>query len=253
MPLRLGVNIDHAATLRQARYARDPDSALVEPDPVAAALAAEQAGADGITAHLREDRRHMQDRDIFRLKEAIGTKLNLEMGNTAEILSIALQVRPHDACLVPESREEVTTEGGLDCLTHRDALAPTIRRLQDHGIVVSLFIDPDPDQIRAAAGLGAEFIELHTGAFANATGGARHGELQRLVDGAALAASTGLRVNAGHGLNYDNVRELDAVPHLDELNIGHAIMARALFTGLPAAVAAMKALCAAYPDPAPRR
>jgi pyridoxine 5-phosphate synthase len=247
MPLRLGVNIDHAATLRQARYARDPESALVEPDPVAAALAAEQAGADGITAHLREDRRHMQDRDIFRLKEAIGTKLNLEMGNTAEILSIALQVRPHDACLVPESRQEVTTEGGLDCLTHRDALAPTIRRLQDHGIVVSLFIDPDPDQIRAAADLGAEFIELHTGAFANATGGARHGELQRLVDGAALAASTGLRVNAGHGLNYDNVRELDAVPHLEELNIGHAIMARALFTGLPAAVAAMKTLCQAYP------
>ena len=247
MPLRLGVNIDHAATLRQARYARDPDSPLVEPDPVAAALAAEQAGADGITAHLREDRRHIQDRDIFRLKEAVRTKLNLEMGNTADILAVALEVRPHDACLVPESRQEVTTEGGLDCLAHREALAPTIRRLQDRGIVVSLFIDPDPDQIRAAAELGAEFIELHTGAFANAAGEARGRELRRLAEGAALAREVGLRVNAGHGLNYDNVRELDAVPHLEELNIGHAIMARALFTGLPAAVAAMKDLCGSYP------
>jgi len=250
MPLRLGVNIDHAATLRQARYARDPDSPLAEPDPVAAALAAEEAGADGITAHLREDRRHIQDRDIFRLKETIRTRLNLEMGNTADILAVALAVRPHDACLVPENRHEVTTEGGLDCLTHRDSLAPTIRRLQEHGIVVSLFLDPDPDQIRAAAELGAEYIELHTGAFANAAGDARRHELRRLVDGAALARGAGLRVNAGHGLNYDNVRELDAVPHLEELNIGHAIMARALFTGLPAAVASMKALCDAYPTPA---
>jgi pyridoxine 5-phosphate synthase len=214
MPLRLGVNIDHAATLRQARYARDPDSILVEPDPVAAALVAEKAGADGITAHLREDRRHIQDRDIFRLKESLRTKLNLEMGNAPEIVKIALQVRPHDACLVPESRHEVTTEGGLDCLTHRAALAATIGRLHDTGTVVSLFIDPDPGQIRAAADLGAGYIELHTGAFANATGEARAHELQRLVEGAKLAHEAGLRVNAGHGLNYTNVREIFVVPHL---------------------------------------
>jgi pyridoxine 5-phosphate synthase len=247
MPLRLGVNIDHAATLRQARYARDQDSILVEPDPVQAALIAEQAGADGITAHLREDRRHIQDRDIFRLKEKLKTKLNLEMGNAPEIVAIALQVQPHDACLVPENRNEVTTEGGLDCLTHREALAETIGKLHHAGTVVSLFIDPDPDQIRAAAGLKAEYIELHTGAFANATGDARQTELQRLIEGARLARDHGLRINAGHGLNYENVRELFAVPHLEELNIGHAIISRALFTGLATAVAEMKAICQEYP------
>lgn len=246
MPLRLGVNIDHAATLRQARYARDPGSILVEPDPVEAALIAEQAGADGITAHLREDRRHIQDRDIFRLKESLKTKLNLEMGNAPGIVSVALQVRPHDACLVPESRHEVTTEGGLDCLTHRAALTDTIDRLHGAGIVVSLFIDPDPAQIQAAAGLEAEYIELHTGAFANAAGDARAKELQRLVEGARLAHDLGLRVNAGHGLNYRNVREIFAAPHLEELNIGHAIISRALLTGLASAVAGMKALCAEY-------
>lgn len=246
MPLRLGVNIDHAATLRQARYARDPDSPLAAPDPVEAARVAEQAGVDGITAHLREDRRHIQDRDILRLREAVSTKLNLEMGNAPEIVEFALRVRPHDACLVPESREEVTTEGGLDCVTHRAALARTIGRLHDAGTVVSLFIDPEPAQIRVAAELGAEFIELHTGAFANAAGAARERELQRLAEGAALARACGLRVNAGHGLNYDNVREIFAVPHLEELNIGHAIIARALFSGLHAAVAEMKALCGEY-------
>jgi pyridoxine 5-phosphate synthase len=247
MPLRLGVNIDHAATLRQARYARDPDSILVEPDPVEAALIAEKAGAEGITAHLREDRRHIQDRDIFRLKETLKTKLNLEMGNAPEIVSIALQVKPHDACLVPENRNEVTTEGGLDCLAHRAALADTIGKLHGVGTVVSLFIDPDPDQIRAAAELKAEYIELHTGAFANATGAARAHELQRLIEGATLAHALGLRVNAGHGLNYANVRELFAVPHLEELNIGHSIISRALTTGLAAAVAEMKAICGEYP------
>jgi pyridoxine 5-phosphate synthase len=246
MPLRLGVNIDHAATLRQARYARDPDSVLVEPDPVAAALVAEQAGADGITAHLREDRRHIQDRDVFRLKESLRTKLNLEMGNTPGILALALEVKPHDACLVPENRQEVTTEGGLDCVSHRAALAGTIAELHGAGTVVSLFIDPDPDQIQAAAGLAAEYIELHTGAFANATGEARTQELHRLAEGARLANQLGLRVNAGHGLNYDNVRELFAVPHLEELNIGHAIISRALFTGLATAVGEMKSLCADY-------
>ena len=247
MPLRLGVNIDHAATLRQARYARDSESILVEPDPVEAALIAEKAGADGITAHLREDRRHIQDRDIFRLKEKLKTKLNLEMGNAPEIVAIALKVKPHDACLVPENRNEVTTEGGLDCLTHRNALADTIGKLHDVGTVVSLFIDPDPDQIKTAADLQAEYIELHTGAFANATGDARTDELQRLIEGAKLAHAVGLRVNAGHGLNYANVRELFAVPHLEELNIGHAIISRALLTGLAAAVAEMKALCEEYP------
>jgi pyridoxine 5-phosphate synthase len=247
MPLRLGVNIDHAATLRQARYARDADSILVEPDPVEAALIAEKAGADGITAHLREDRRHIQDRDIFRLKEALRTKLNLEMGNAPEIVAIALAVRPHDACLVPENRNEVTTEGGLDCLTHRNALAGTIGKLHNVGTVVSLFIDPDPDQIRAAADLKAEYIELHTGAFANAAGEARKAELQRLIEGAKLAHDLGLRINAGHGLNYANVRELFAVPHLEELNIGHSIISRALLTGLATAVAEMKSICQAYP------
>lgn len=247
MSLRLGVNIDHAATLRQARYARDPDGILVEPDPVAAALTAEQAGADGITAHLREDRRHIQDRDILRLRESLTTKLNLEMGNTADIVAFALSVRPHDACLVPENRNEVTTEGGLDCVTHRESLAPTIARLRQAGTVVSLFIDPEPDQIRAAADLQAEFIELHTGAFANATGHRRALELQRLAEGAALARSLGLRVNAGHGLTYTNVSEIFAVPHLEELNIGHSIISRALFTGLAAAVAEMKTLCRGYP------
>jgi len=246
MPLRLGVNIDHAATLRQARYARDQDSILIEPDPVEAALIAEQAGADGITAHLREDRRHIQDRDIFRLKESLRTKLNLEMGNAPEIVAIALQVKPHDACLVPENRNEVTTEGGLDCIAHRHALADTMGKLHGVGTVISLFIDPDADQIRAAAGLKAEYIELHTGAFANATGGARTAELQRLIDGAKLAHDLGLRINAGHGLNYSNVRELFAVPHLEELNIGHSIISRALVAGLSTAVTEMKALCTKY-------
>ena len=246
MPLRLGVNIDHAATLRQARYARDPDGILVEPDPVAAALIAEKAGANGITAHLREDRRHIQDRDILRLKESLQTKLNLEMGNAPEIVAIALQVRAHDACLVPENRNEVTTEGGLDCLTHYAALNETIRQLHAVGTVVSLFIDPDPDQIQAARDLKAEYIELHTGAFANATGDTRAQELKRLIESAKLAHQLGLRVNAGHGLNYQNVRELFAVPHLEELNIGHAIISRALTTGLATAVKEMKALCEEY-------
>lgn len=246
MPLRLGVNIDHVATLRQARYARDPGSILVEPDPVEAALIAEQSGADSITAHLREDRRHIQDRDILQLKQRLATKLNLEMGNTPGIVEFALQVRPHDACLVPENRQEVTTEGGLDCIANREALEATIRRLQDAGTTVSLFIDPHPDQIGVAAALKAQFVELHTGAFANAKGEARATELQRLIDGAKLAHDCGLRINAGHGLNYTNVRELFAVPHLQELNIGHSIISRALSAGLPAAVREMKALCREY-------
>jgi pyridoxine 5-phosphate synthase len=246
MPLRLGVNIDHVATLRQARYARDPDSNLVEPDPVEAAILAEKSGADSITAHLREDRRHIQDHDIFRLKDALTTKLNLEMGNTADILNVALKVKPHDVCLVPENRHEITTEGGLDCVANRTSLGSTIAKLQGIGTIVSLFIDPDPAQIRAAGELNAEFIELHTGAFANASGAERDAELQRLVEGAHLAHALGVRVNAGHGLNYRNVRAIFAIPHLQELNIGHAIISRAVVAGLPSAVAEMKTLCKSY-------
>lgn len=246
MPLHLGVNIDHVATLRQARYARDPQSILVEPDPVAAALIAEQAGAFGITAHLREDRRHIQDRDIFQLKERLTTKLNLEMGNSPDVVAIALEVQPHDACLVPENRHEVTTEGGLDCLTHRAALAKTIDQLHAAGTVVSLFIDPEPAQIHAAAELQVRFIELHTGAFANATAPSRSHEIRRLQDGAKIAHQLGLKVNAGHGLNYTNVHELLVVPHLVELNIGHSIISRSLTVGLFSAVAEMKSICDEY-------
>ena len=235
----LGVNIDHVATLRQARYREQPDSPNAEPDPVAAALTAERAGAYGITAHLRQDRRHVLDRDIFRLRESIATKLNLEMGNTGEILEIALQVLPHDVCLVPENRREVTTEGGLDCAGQKKSLAPTIERLKDAGIVVSLFVDPEERQIAAAAELGAQFIELHTGAYANHFGEERVAELQRLIRGAELAHAAGLKVNAGHGINYDNIREVLRIPHLVELNIGHSLISRSVSTGLEAAVAEM--------------
>jgi len=238
----LGVNIDHVATVRQARYARNAGSINVEPDPVEAALAAERGGAVGITAHLRQDRRHVVDRDIFRLKESIGTKLNLEMGNSPEIVAIALRVLPAYVCLVPESREEVTTEGGLDCITHRAALEPTLLAMKDAGIRVSLFIDPDPAQIEAAASLGAPVVELHTGAYAEATGGARDAELGRLTEAARLASAAGIQVNAGHGLNYANVSPILTLPHLVELNIGHSIVSRALFVGFEQATREMVAL-----------
>ena len=238
----LGVNIDHIATLRQARYAADPLSPNYEPDLIAAASACERAGASGITIHLRADRRHIQDRDVFRLRESIITKLNLEMGNTPEILDIALQVLPEDVCLVPENRREITTEGGLDAAGQMRALAPTVARLQKAGIRVSLFIEPDPQQIDAAHQLGVEMIELHTGAFANATGPACRDETQRLILAATHAHSLGLRVNAGHGINYTNIREIVKIPHLIELNIGHSIVSRALTIGLESAVAEMLAL-----------
>lgn len=237
--IQLGVNIDHVATLRQARYRGMETSPLAEPDPVQAALIAESAGAAGITAHLRVDRRHIQDRDIFQLREKIATKLNLEMGNTPEILAIALQVRPHDVCLVPENRQEVTTEGGLDCAGQFDALSDTVKRLQDAGVVVSMFIDPDERQIEASAKLGAEFVELHTGAFANSFGAAQEIELQRLIEGAGQAHSAGLRVNAGHGINYDNMGLVLQIPHLVELNIGHSIVSRSVFVGFEKAVREM--------------
>lgn len=240
--IHLGVNIDHVATIRQARYRGLPDSPNAEPDPVEAALAAERGGAAGITAHLRADRRHILDADIFRLRKAIGTKLNLEMGNTPEILEIALRVQPEDVCLVPENREEVTTEGGLDCVVNEATLAATIGTLQEQGIQVSLFIDPESTQLEAAARLGAEFVELHTGAFANATGGAQDNELLRLIAAAELADSLGLRVNAGHGINYTNVAKILRIPHLVELNIGHSIVSRAAFVGIEQATREMIAL-----------
>jgi len=235
----LGVNIDHVATVRQARYAKNATSINVEPNPVEAALAAERGGAISITAHLRQDRRHVVDSDIFRLKEAIGTKLNLEMGNSPEIVAIALKVLPADVCLVPESREEVTTEGGLDCITHRAALEPTLKAMSDAGIRVSLFIDPEPDQIATAASLGAPVVELHTGAYAEASGETRDAELARLIEAARLASETGIQVNAGHGLNYTNVQSILSLPKLMELNIGHSIVSRALFVGFEQATREM--------------
>lgn len=245
--LELGVNIDHVATLRQARYATMPDAPHVEPDLIAAASLCERAGARGITVHLRADRRHIQDRDVYRLRESIITKLNLEMGNTPEILAIALRVLPEDVCLVPENRREVTTEGGLDAARAFKQLEPTIHRLQSAGIHVSLFIEPDPEQIEAAHDLGADAIELHTGAFANAAGEERQGELQRLIGASRFATDRSLKVNAGHGINYVNIAEILTIPHLRELNIGHSIVSRALFTGIEPAVRDMVAAISQYP------
>jgi pyridoxine 5-phosphate synthase len=245
--LELGVNIDHVATLRQARYATMPESHSVEPEIVTAAGTCEHAGAAGITIHLRADRRHIQDRDVFRLRESLITRLNLEMGNTPEILAIALRVLPENVCIVPENRREITTEGGLDAVRNQRQLEPTIRRLQSAGIRVSLFIEPDPEQIEAATKLRTDFIELHTGAFANATGEDQQGELQRLIGAARFASGHGLLVNAGHGINYTNITDILSIPHLRELNIGHAIVSRALFTGLAAAVRDMVAAISHYP------
>jgi pyridoxine 5-phosphate synthase len=243
--LKLGVNIDHVATLREARYRGREQG---EPDPVAAALACETAGAHGITAHLREDRRHIQDRDVWKLRQAIRTRLNLEMANAPEIVAIAIQLRPNIVCVVPERRQEVTTEGGLDVTGNLAALTETRRKLNDHGIDVSLFIAPDPDQIEAAARTGSQFIELHTGAFAEAFAdeSRREIELHRLISGAKQAHSIGLKVNAGHGLNYQNLATLHRVPHLVELNIGHSIISRAITVGIEKAVKEMLACMAGY-------
>lgn len=234
--LKLGVNIDHIATLRQARYSSMPESPLAEPNLVMAAAICERAGAQGITVHLRADRRHIQDRDVSRLRESLNTKLNLEMGNTLEILEIALRILPEDVCLVPENRREITTEGGLDAAAQFKQLQPTIRRLQAAGIRVSLFIEPSPAQIDAAKQLGVEAVELHTGAFSNATGTLQDEELARVRAAAIHGHDLGLQINAGHGINYANIAKILTVPHLEELNIGHSIVARALFTGLENAV-----------------
>ncbi len=238
--LKLGVNIDHVATLRQARYATTPESKNVEPDLIAAAAICERAGAKGIVAHLREDRRHMQDHDIERLRENIMTKLNLEMGNTPAIVDVALRILPDEVCLVPEKREEVTTEGGLDVVGLRKDLEPTIKRLQAAGVRVSLFIDPTLEQVDAAGELGAEMVELHTGKLANAFAEKiERDELENLQAAAKAASELKLQVNAGHGINYTNIQLINKIPHLTELNIGHSIIARALFVGLQNAVREM--------------
>jgi pyridoxine 5-phosphate synthase len=233
--IALGVNIDHVATLRQARR-------IDYPDPVHAALLAEQSGADSITLHLREDRRHIQDRDVTLLRRLLQTRMNLEMAVTAEMIRIASEVRPQDCCLVPESREEVTTEGGLDVRAQEARIDEACRALAAAGVRVSLFIDPDTAQIEAARRVGAPVIELHTGTYANASGAARAHELERVRSAAALGVSFGLVVNAGHGLNYHNVEPIAAIREIVELNIGHAIIARAVFDGLPKAVREMKDL-----------
>ncbi len=237
--LKLGVNIDHVATVRQARYPGLLDSPNCEPDLVEAAAACERAGADGITVHLRADRRHIQDADVYRLRETLRSRLNLEMGNTAEIVEIALKVNPHEVCLVPENRAEVTTEGGLAVVGFERVLAPTVDRLRGAGIRVSLFIEPDAAQIRASAALGAEMVELHTGAFANARGEAQDRELERIRIAAQVAHEAGLQVNAGHGINYENIARIVGVAHLSDLNIGHSIVSRAVFVGLESAVREM--------------
>lgn len=243
----LGVNVDHVATLRQARYREIPDSFNAEPDPVEAAKLALEAGADSITIHVRGDRRHLQDADALKMREQISAPINLELGNTREMLDLALRVQPEFACIVPETREEVTTEGGLDAHGGFDGLKSTVELLQSKGIKVSLFIDPDSEQIEASSSLGAEMVELHTGAFANARGEERKVELERLRESAILGKSLGLQINAGHGINYRNIRELDVVPHLSELNIGHSIVSRAVYVGFPQAVAEMRELMQAYP------
>jgi len=239
-PILLGVNIDHVATLRQARGTRYPD-------PVQAAIEAEQAGADAVTLHLREDRRHIQERDVVMLKDILQTRMNLEMAVTNEMLAIAERIRPAECCLVPERREELTTEGGLDVAGQEARIGAACKRLAAAGVRVSLFIDADPRQVDAAARCGAPVIEIHTGHYAEAPDArARQMELERIVNAVQHGVAAGLHVNAGHGLHYHNVMAVAAIPALRELNIGHAIIARALFTGLQEAVREMKRLmCAA--------
>lgn len=243
--LKLGVNIDHVATLREARYKGLGGG---EPDPVGAALICEAAGAHGITAHLREDRRHILDRDMIKLREVIKTRLNFEMANAPEIVAIALKLKPEIVCLVPERRQEITTEGGLDVAGAWEALSETRKKMNDAGIEVSLFITPDPEQVEASARVGAQFIELHTGAFAEHFNQKqkRNVELEKLIAAAKQAHGLGIKVNAGHGLNYQNLPLLHTVPHMVELNIGHSIVSRAITTGLSVAVKEMLQLMENY-------
>ena len=237
-PLRLGVNIDHVATLRQVRRASYPD-------PLLAALVAEQAGADSITLHLREDRRHIQDHDVERMRASLQTRMNLEMAATDAMIEIARRVRPQDACLVPERREEVTTEGGLDVAGQVARLRECCAALREAGSRVSLFIDPEPKQLEAALEAGAPVVELHTGAYADSSGERQALELMRLVEAARFGSRIGLTVHAGHGLHYHNVQPVAAIAEIVELNIGHAIVARAVVDGLAAAVREMKSLMTA--------
>jgi len=232
----LGVNIDHVATLRQARFTPYPD--LIE-----AAKICEKAGADGITVHLREDRRHIQDRDVYSLRKIVNTKLNLEMAATGQIVEIALRVVPDEVCIVPEKRRELTTEGGLDVWGQRRRLTGVVRRLKKKGILVSLFINPEPKQVRAAKEVGADCVELHTGTYAEAKGKTKQlKELRKLKQVGKLAVKMGLRLNAGHGLNYLNVRPVARIPGIEDLNIGHSIISRSVFVGLAQAVREMKRL-----------
>jgi pyridoxine 5-phosphate synthase len=237
-PIHLGVNVDHVATVRQARHTRYPD-------PVTAALIAEQSGADSITVHLREDRRHIQARDVELLLRSVQTRVNLEMALTDSMVDFAVKHRPADCCLVPERREELTTEGGLDVAGQKARVAAACRRLAEHGVRVSLFVDPDVAQVEASAEVGAPVVELHTGAYAEAQGAAAAHELARIEAAARRAQALGLTVHAGHGLNYHNVAPVAATPTIVELNIGHAIVAQALFDGFAGAVAKMKALMVA--------
>ena len=242
--LLLGVNIDHCATLRQARYRQSAATTggAIEPDTVALAAVAERAGADGITIHLREDRRHIQERDVWRLRESVTTRLNFEMACTPGMTEFALKLKPHSVCLVPESREEVTTEGGLDVIRNRSRVQTTVDAMNAAGIRTSLFIDPEEAQIQLSVEVGAPWIELHTGAYANAFEQPmkRAQAFQRLRLGAVQAHELKLVVNAGHGINYVNISEIRTLPHLHELNIGHSIISRALFTGMDEAVREMK-------------
>ncbi len=237
--LKLGVNIDHVATLRQARYSTTLDSPNAEPSLVTAVEVCEKAGADSITVHLRADRRHLQDRDVFELRDVIRTKMNLELGDTPEIVEIALKAKPDFVCLVPENREEVTTEGGLDVIGAGDSLQKTIGRFKDAGILVSLFVDPDKKQIDASAEAGADMVELHTGAFANAhfTGG--DAEVQSLIEASIQASNLGLQVNAGHGITMSNLEKILKVPQLAELNVGHHLVSQSVFLGLKQVVSDM--------------
>lgn len=240
MTARLGVNVDHVATLREARK-------TYEPDPVIAAALAEMAGADGITVHLREDRRHIQDRDLRILKETITTRLNLEMAATGEMTKIALYIKPYQATLVPERREEVTTEGGLDVVRNLDQIKKTVSMLKDGGIKVSLFIDPDIDQVKAAHRAGSDAVEIHTGRYAGAKNEkAQNEELKFIVNAIRTGVKLGLSINAGHGLNYHNIKPLAAIPEIEEFNIGHAIVSRAVYVGFHQAVKEMVELIKGY-------
>ncbi|MEG2970424.1 MAG: pyridoxine 5'-phosphate synthase [Akkermansia sp.] len=240
----LGVNIDHIATLRQARYATMLDSFNAEPSVLESAFAAQRGGADSITLHVRGDRRHMQDKDALLIRKEVELPLNLEMGNTPEMIDFALQLKPDYVCLVPELREEITTEGGLDVVAHYDELVPTVKALSDAGIQVSMFIDPDICQVEASARIGAPMVELHTGCFANHLGAQRIAEQDRLQAASECGRICRIKVNAGHGINYDNLKDLALIQGLHELNIGHTIVARALFVGMEQAVREMKATIA---------